>query len=196
MEAERIERLRIYLAEGRVIRHNWTGTDEQGRETACLLAALSPEAGQEGDSSACPAEVMPQWLAWLTPRLDDETSLDYWPSFVREYADAAARWHVLDDAAWRRVLARVMLAVLDVARPHDTSGAVERVADLWRRVMAGDEPGQGAGRPWPDAARAAARAAAEAAWAAEAASAAEAWDTIARAVLQAISDECDAMEVA
>jgi hypothetical protein len=159
---DRIERLQTYVDEGRILRGSWTGTDARGRETACLLAALSPEVGEEERASACPAHVMPGWLARLTPMLDDETSEGYWPEFVRAYASAAARWHVLDAAAWRRVLGRVMLATLEIARPHGRAGAVARVADLWSRVLDGDEP---TGSEW-----AAARAAASA-WAAGAASA-------------------------
>jgi hypothetical protein len=158
---ERIERLQLYVREGRIIRNAWTGEDAQGRETACLLAALSPEAGEEERASACPAHVMPEWLARLTPMLDDKTPEAYWPEFVRCYAYAAARWHVLDDAAWRRVLARVMLASLDVARPHDRSGVVARVADLCRRVLDGNEPAVCEWTAAEEAARAAAWALAE-----------------------------------
>jgi hypothetical protein len=38
---ERIERLNTMADEGRVIRNAWTGTDAQGREVACLLAACA-----------------------------------------------------------------------------------------------------------------------------------------------------------
>jgi len=38
-----IDRLETYQREGRLIRNAWVGTDAQGRETACLLAALVPE---------------------------------------------------------------------------------------------------------------------------------------------------------
>ena len=42
---ERVARLDTMIAEDRVIRHEWT----DGRERACLLAALSPEAGKAGN---------------------------------------------------------------------------------------------------------------------------------------------------
>jgi hypothetical protein len=42
------------IAEGRIVRQQWT----DGHERACLLAALSPEAGRAGDASACPAYVI------------------------------------------------------------------------------------------------------------------------------------------
>jgi hypothetical protein len=245
----RIKRLQTYVDEGRIIRGEWTDKDLQGRERACLMAALSPEAGEAKSASACPANVMPQWLARLTPLLDDCTSLAYWPEFVRDYAATASRWHALDNAAWRRVMARVMLASLEVVQPNDRAGVVARVANLWRRVLDGDEPpvcewAEVAGasnaaasatelaESWAawvawaagdagDAGRVAnvarvadtaARAAEAAAWVAwyayagdagdlrdaeDAGRAADvaAWDTIARATIDAINTECDAREV-
>ena len=40
--------LEQHIDDGTLIRNGWTGTDDQGRETACLLAALAPQpvAGQ------------------------------------------------------------------------------------------------------------------------------------------------------
>jgi len=99
----RVERLNTFINEGRIVRDYWTGVDEQGRETACLLAALSPEAGEAEDADACPASVMPAWFAFITPWIDDHASESMWPSAIRRYAACAARWSALDDAAWRRV---------------------------------------------------------------------------------------------
>lgn len=63
--------LDILIAENRLIRGAWTGTDEHGRATACLLAALAPACGEAQDAAACPAEVMPRWFARLTPCIND-----------------------------------------------------------------------------------------------------------------------------
>ena len=103
MEQERLERLQTFVAEGRIIRNKWMDVDEQGRATACLLAALSPEAGKAEDSRACPANIMPSWFAHLTPWMDDHGSEAEWPRMVRRYATCAARWSALDNAAWRRI---------------------------------------------------------------------------------------------
>ena len=46
----RLARLDAMIRENRIIRHVWT----EGHERACLLAALSPETGQEEPASACP----------------------------------------------------------------------------------------------------------------------------------------------
>jgi hypothetical protein len=169
MEQERIDRLDRLIETGNLLRKSWT----DGNERACLLAALSPEAGSTQSASACPAEVMPRWLAELTPLMDDYGSLGSWSSMVRRYAAVARRWHVLDDAGWRRALAGSMAAVLDVALEcaGESRAAVERVRALWLRVLAGDGPGRD---EWAEA-WAAAWAEAEAAWAAAEAAAAWAW---------------------
>lgn len=99
----RVQRLNEMVAEGRIIRNDWVSSDEQGRATACLLAALSPEVAEAETASACPASLMPEWFAYLTPWMDDNCSDTEWPRVIRRYAACAARWSVLDDAAWRRV---------------------------------------------------------------------------------------------
>lgn len=103
MQTERLDRLNTMISENRITRRQWYGRDEEGRQTACLLAALSPEAGRAEDYESCPAEVMPSWLAELTPWMDDYGTDAAWPHVVKRYAACAARWHKLDDAAWRRV---------------------------------------------------------------------------------------------
>lgn len=111
---ERVARLREMVDGGRIIRGGWT----EGHDRACLLASLSPEVARAQDASACPASVMPGWLAELTPRIDDHTSAESWPVIVRRYADLAGRWHVLDAAAWERACVRALLAIVREARAH------------------------------------------------------------------------------
>jgi hypothetical protein len=161
---ERFNRLDEFIAEDRLVRKKWG----DGQERACLLLALAPEVGAEGAVARCPAYLIPSWLAYLTPDLDDCGTEAAWPAMVRRYSVVVRRGATtLDDAGWRRVLARTMLAVLAEATPHDTSGSCARVAALWTRVLAGDEP---RAEEWAvaaaRAARAAEAAAAEAAWAA------------------------------
>jgi hypothetical protein len=129
---ERIERLNTMVDEGRVIRNAWTGLDEQGRETACLLAALSPEAGEAEDAEACPASVMPTWFANLTPWIDDEASDTEWHRTVHRYAACAARWSTLDNAAWRRVEIASRRASVVEAMSHTID---ERVLNVSRVVL-------------------------------------------------------------
>ena len=100
---ERVERLNVMVDEDRIIRYEWTGTDAHGREAACLLAALAPEVAEAEDAGACPASVMPRWLAHLTPHMDDHGSVEAWPRMVRRYAACASKWVAHDSAAWKRV---------------------------------------------------------------------------------------------
>jgi len=161
---ERFDRLDSFIAEDRLLRNRWG----DGQERACLLLALVPEVGEYGAVERCPADVIPGWLAHMTPSLDDNGSASAWPAMVRRYAAVVRRGaETLDDAGWRRVLARTMLAMLAGAAPHDTSGSCQRVSGLWTRVLAGEEPGA---EEWAEAAAAAAAAAV---WAAR--TAAEAW---------------------
>ena len=112
---ERVARLNKMVADNRILRGAWT----DGHERACLLAALSPEAGCQESASACPSWVMPEWLAHLTPWIDDECSHDNWDKIVGKYANLAGRWHVLDDAAWDRCHLATRRAILAEAMQHN-----------------------------------------------------------------------------
>ena len=131
-QESRVERLNSMIREGRIIRKNWVSTDEQGREVACLLAALSPEAGNAENPAACPASVMPEWFAHLTPWLDDACSDAEWPRVVRRYAACAARWSALDEAAWRRVEIAARRAAVVEAMSHTSD---EQVLAASREVL-------------------------------------------------------------
>ena len=100
---ERVSALNKHIGQGTLIRDKYTGTDAKGRETACLLVAIAPEVGPAGRVSNCPASVMPQWMAVLTPFIDDRGSEAAWPQMVRRYAALAADWHLLDADAWSRM---------------------------------------------------------------------------------------------
>ena len=129
---DRIERLNTMIREDRITRHDWSRVDEQGREVACLLAALSPEAGRAENAEACPAEVMPAWFACLTPWIDDCGSEAEWPRVVRRYSACAARWSALDEAAWRRVEVVARRVSVVEAMGHTTN---EEVLGACRGVL-------------------------------------------------------------
>ena len=71
------------LEAGTLTRGQWSGWDCTGRATACLYAALVPGATS---TKNCPASLMPQWIAHLTPWIDDSGSMPRWAGFVRRYA--------------------------------------------------------------------------------------------------------------
>ena len=216
-------KLNQYIAEGRLIRHAWTGSDKQGRQTACLLAAMSPEVASSSDASACPAHIMPEWLASLTPWMDDSGSDDAWHGMVRRYAAVAARWHVLSDEIWRRLdytarrialedclqfsgnVAPVVEGVIALLRRAEAGADVARsewvaaTAAAWDVWAATKAAASAAWVPWAAeeataaVAEAAAWVAANAAKAAAAASDAAA-DRITAAILAAIEKACDEAE--
>ena len=166
-----LDRFNQFIAEGRIIRNAWHGKDAHGRETACLLAAFAEGLDRP---SKCPAELMPDWLAELTPLIDDMGSLAAWPAMVQRYAACANGWSVLNEAAWRRVLLRFLDAALLISEPHDSEGVVAPVRALIARELGGAMP---SGDEWR-------RAAADAAtWAA--------WDTMTDALLGAIEREIE-----
>ena len=174
MDTERLNRLDTMMQEGRIIRRAWT----YGRDRACLLAALSPEVGRAESASACPAEVMPAWLAHLTPWLDDAPSEETWPGIVQRYAGLARRWHVMDEAGWERARIGALIAIVSEARrscPQHEAHALAEIDGVvaWLR------------RGAPESERSAARSAAEAAREA---------DRIAAGVLNAIEREIEAAE--
>jgi len=142
MEQYRIERLKRHMQEGTLIRGMWNKTDDDGREFACLLFALAPEVGPYGNISVCPGSVMPQWLAYLTPWIDDAPSDEAWEELVARYAELASRWHVLDAEDWRRLDYAVRGIVLREAMQHTqeekTLQVCKHVLDLCDREAQGE----------------------------------------------------------
>lgn len=120
---DRIDNLNRLILDDRLLRHAWTDTEADGRERACLLAAIAPETGKVESASACPAELMPAFLAHLTPRIDDNGSVDSWPAMVRQYARLAATWHVLSHEAWLRVEYGFRASCVIEARQYTTDAA-------------------------------------------------------------------------
>ena len=85
-----------------IARKAWS-TEENGRQIACLLATISPEAGRKKDAGACPIALMRPWLAHLTVWLDDCGSDEAWWPRIQRYAAVIERVSKLDDAADRRL---------------------------------------------------------------------------------------------
>lgn len=143
---ERLDRMDQAISEGRVIRYQWMGTpDAQGRERACLLAYLFPEAGKERSATACPAEEIPRWLAYLTSWIDDAPSDNEWPGIVQRYASLLRRSHNLNEAAWRRLdytMRRIaILKARSYLLDHDPMlTAIDAVIALLNRAISGDQP--------------------------------------------------------
>jgi hypothetical protein len=215
-EPERFDRLDRLIAEDRLIRNAWTGEDGHGRATACLLAALSPEAGESRKAYACPATVMPGWLARVTTRFDDEGTLEAWPGMVRRYANLARRWYVLDAETWMRVqyTSRALLVREAMLHTKDESvlNVCKQVAELCVRRASGEPKlghlfaqlrtlaasakraawaAEGRAAAWAAEAAAAEAAVWAAVWAAEAAAEEAVWAAAAEAAAEAEAAEAE-----
>ena len=182
-----------FYTQGRITRLEWTGTDTQGRKTACLLAAIFPEVAKKKSADACPAGAMWPWLAHLTPWIDDAGSDEKWPEVIKRYAAILHKLHLLDDAAGERLEAKAKIAALDEAVKHfdagkypDVAAAITGVRALLVRQSQNDKPSRDefkAAQAAAEAVAVAASPARAAAWAAaraaRAAARAAAWAAVA-----------------
>lgn len=191
----RVDELRRVHAEGRLLRGAWTRTDEHGRHLACLLVALAPECSA-GDADACPAWLMPPWLAHLLPWLDDAGSEAAWPGQMARLIavlPALLRRLAADPEAARRLDYAVRAIAVREAMRHTRDAAAiaacETVAALCETMASG---GAVTEAQWAVAAETAARAWARAAKAAETAAAAAVW-AAARAAVRAAGAAADRM---
>jgi len=134
--------LDMIIEDGLLIRGTWDGTDAHGRATACLLSVMSPEAAKARDARACPAAVMPEFMACLTLFIDNDGTLAHWPAVVRKYASLAYRWHVLTLEQWKRLDCECRAIAVREARTHANSASAlalfDHVLALLDRAIRGE----------------------------------------------------------
>ena len=184
--AEASANILAFAAEGRLTQGQWHGRGDDGREIACLLGAIHPSVTSAAE---CNGDLMPLWLAELTPVLFDGIPAEEVSPIARRYGELVARWHALSAAQWDAILTRVLVRCIDdavaAARPVSEGKeywpAVEAACAQCRvAIESGADAAWATEAAWAaeaaaGAAARAARAAADAAWAAvEAAWAAEA----------------------
>ena len=134
------------LSGGRITRYQWTGRDDNGRVTACILAAIFPQAGAAKSASVCPSDQMWPWLAHLTPWINDFGSEGLWQQVVQRYSKILHNLHRLDAADGKRlelVCKRIFVSeARSHARPgsHKTLEAIDLVIELIDLSLAGGEP--------------------------------------------------------
>ena len=134
------------LSGGRITRYQWTGRDDNGRVTACILAAIFPQAGKAKSASVCPSDQMWPWLAHLTPWINDFGSEGLWQQVVQRYAKILHNLHRLDAADGKRlelVCKRIFVSeARSHARPgsHKTLEAIDLVIELIDLSLACGEP--------------------------------------------------------
>jgi len=99
---ERLDALDVAIKRDEVLRGAWA-RKRNGRQLACLLGHISPEAAAAKDASACPAETLDPWLAHLLPYIDDACSRRRRYEFLRRTAAVLRRWHQLPAGVRRRL---------------------------------------------------------------------------------------------
>jgi hypothetical protein len=153
----------LFLAEhGLVARGAWKGTDADGREMLCALAALSAEVEEAEDPTACPASLCPEWMAYVVVAVDDGVSNEAHQRLILALGESARRWPNIDADAWERIRCAWLITVLDEAASHitvDEWGIREAIAQV-QAALRGEGDLETA------------RAAVDAAWVADAADAA------------------------
>ena len=117
----------------------------------------------------------PPWMHHLLHAINDGIDADQVPWFSGAMINSAARWHVLDDAAWKRIHTKILIA--GVRQAIATASTLHQTNPLtyWPQVMAACEQvclALETGEGLPEAEKAAKAAAYEAAGAAYAAYAA------------------------
>lgn len=138
---ERCDRLDQMIQEGRLLRNSWKSTDELGREHACLIVALSPEVADAIDNyrahppAACPAWLMPTWLADCVPSIDDNGTEQEWEATVRRFASLARRWWVLGPDDWEIARRHAISALMGMTTVFLGDGHEQLVLDSMKFVL-------------------------------------------------------------
>jgi len=121
--AAAVHRLDRAIAAGDVIRNEWTRT-EDGRARVCLLATLAPACGVRKSAAACPASVLPAWLAECVPWIDDAGTEGAWPEMVRDFADLLRDSASASPEMWARLNLHWRRSSLAEAMAHTANLAV------------------------------------------------------------------------
>lgn len=141
------DRLIQYLDSGHLLRGAWCmGTrGPDGYEYACTLVAMVPDVG-DGDYSACPASLLPPWMARMTPWFDDAGSNDAHPTKIRRLAACIRRSGTLTPEQWIRLDYTFRRIAVTEARTHcpataaNALSAIDAVLAMLDRAIHGDVP--------------------------------------------------------
>lgn len=106
--------------EGRLIRGEWSDTDDAGRPLLCLYTALVGDS--DSRPAECPARVAPRWLAYLLPFIDDSGSESTWDATVRRVAALAPSFGKLSSECEWRVRRRLINIALERLRARGEAG--------------------------------------------------------------------------
>ena len=120
---ERIARLERVMSEGRLSRREFRGRrgfreaidyldgrveGAEGVEIESIIAALVPEMEKWRQVDMVPPELMPTWMAWVTPWMEDHGRKERWGALVQTYASLLVRWDILGPQDWDRIELRII----------------------------------------------------------------------------------------
>jgi hypothetical protein len=127
--AEAANNIERFARENRLVQNTWHRTAPDGREIACLLGAIHPAIDSP---HACPATVMPKWLAELTVVLFDKLPRNDIHNRALAYAMSMRTWDKLGKNTWERVhrgvRAQIITFTLNFVRP------IASKATCWTQV--------------------------------------------------------------
>jgi hypothetical protein len=69
----------------------------------CLLGAMHKESAINRHHNYCPTEIMPKFMAAITPIIDDYVSLEKWEDMVSRYIGLASKWYKLNSDQWSEI---------------------------------------------------------------------------------------------
>jgi hypothetical protein len=101
-----------YCETGRLVQNAWHGRDNDGRAIACLLGAIDPRITA---AAQCNGDLMPMWLATLTPILFDGISTNIVTLIGKRYGLLVRQWHKLTPDDWELVLRNIIVHIIDNA---------------------------------------------------------------------------------
>lgn len=147
----RCNRLEDYISTGRLLRHEWSAVRD-GKQYACLLAALSPEVldyAKDGPGAldvtdvtevtdSCPVDLMPKWMADLTVWIDDGGTGEVWPDVIRRFAATIRKSRT--PVTWARAEREIKKTLLRMwasgpSTDHEMENRVRRAAHMIDRDL-------------------------------------------------------------
>jgi len=168
--AEASKNIITFATEGRLVQSAWH-TKHEGREMACLLGSIHPSVTRPSD---CNGDLMPMWLAELTPTMFDGLPSSSVQAIGMRYGSLVSRWHVLKDENWNKVLNTFLIKLVDTAL--ESARSVAKDLPVWAQVETSSKQVIAALKSGNKEELAASEAASEAAsWAASEAARAASW---------------------
>ncbi len=116
-----IKRAKKLAKAKRIIRDNWSNKVRVYNQVTqrvsvtyqyCLLGAMHKESAINRHHNYCPQEIMPKFMAAITPIIDDYVSREKWEAMVEKYISLASKWYKLTPQKWSEIERYAAIAAL------------------------------------------------------------------------------------